>query len=209
MYIILNLNFSFLFFICIQILLINLYTNKNNINTYFNISISLIVFTFFLFYYNLGAYAGFLFLCELIALFAIYIILNKTNYILYNKKNNIKIKLLPIVFTVFIQYVYFMCIIKYKLYFLNTIYVLYFLNTNDFFSLQILFYSNYYNVYLFVMFSLIIITALIITSTKIFEKFNNNQNSFKFYELFTNNNYMNFKNNIYINIFKKICLIVW
>jgi len=177
----------------------------------------LVLLTIFLFHHNAGAYAGFLFLCELISLFTIFIILNKIrcDEFIVVKKNN---QLIVFVYAIVIisLFSFFKKFLNYYIPAIIPMYSLFGIGTNDFIAINYLFYTNKYNIYLCICAFLIVYSSYVILYFLYvidLYKTGNGPTFFKNYAIsssigrvFSENNTLYFKNKISINYFKKLCL---
>lgn len=202
-----NLFFLISFLYCINLIIFS----SNNMNFFFNIILCVVISTFFLFKLNVGAYAGFMFLCESVSLFTLYVLLNKiSNDMLtfYLGKNNQKI-------ICTIIYIFIICLFyRLNVNFLPTLikdnfYQFELTNSNDFWSIYALFYSNYYNAFLIISVFITLVSYLVIVSSndsikpKIYKKTINGFLQSCIHKLFSNWNIMSFKKHIVVNYFSK------
>ena len=209
-----DFNFNFLFILLISFVFVCVINSYNNINLFLNISILIVILTSYLFKINSGAYAGFLFLCELVSLFSLFIVLNKiiNNELVVKKINIVYKNIIIIIYTILFLFTFKL---MYRNLFLQTRISFFensLLNNNDFWSVFLFLFNNKYNFYVFIIIFLILITYHIVIIINL-SRFNNFYSCNKVNDffsaflkkLFQENNYINFKNKILLNFFKKGC----
>lgn len=207
------LEFTFVLFVLLQLVYIYIIKSSSTINFFFNILFYIVLLTILIFIFNAGAYAGFLFLCEIISIFTLFVLLNKLNsdQVVLNKT------VLPThVIYLFIWSITSFFLFK-KIIISQTTAVYFkffnyeFLNNNDFWCVAELFYTNTYNIFLFICVFLLVITLFIITVVYYTTKYSNfgcvlikqvNITTI-ISKLFTENNIVQIKKKINIFFFKK------
>lgn len=170
--------------------------------------------TIFLFNRNAAAYAGFIFLCETVSLFTLYIILNK----MYNDEILIK-KYLTLYKNIllFVTVIFYFIIFKKSIQYYNQPITNWYINeiplNNDFVAVASLFYNNHNHSALIISFFLIIYSCFVIISVQFLNygvtRYNDVIRAKKEWdeivELMSANNFIQFKKKIVINYFKKLC----
>lgn len=208
-----NFSLSFTFILLMVYCTIVIYSSKNNFNLFLNILFFLVVVTVFLFFHNAGAFAGFLFLCEIISLFTIYILLNKiqNDELLFFTKRAFNMETIFATIVVFFFYSY-KCFINTTWFEFDNYYNYDTLLTNDFYTTSILFFNNKYCSVSIISLFLIIFSCYIVFNLcmvskpqpSIFYK-QNNASKILIKQLLEENNFMYFKNKLKLYFFKKIC----
>lgn len=186
-----------------------IFYSRSNTNLFFNTLLFISSTTCFLFKINVGAYAGFVFLCEIVSFFTLYIILNKiegdilTSSQKYNYLNSVSIVMMYFIIGLILPYSETLRLIHLNYFFFDN------WCTNDFLSLALVFYTNTYNIYFIVasfvpLVSYLIIWSVICTSQNI-----NNAHYIKtshlrnYLRLFILNNNLHSKKMTFINFFIK------
>lgn len=208
-----NINYSFLFVIFFIYSFTAIYTSRTNISLFLNIFSFLFVATVFIFTCNLGPFAGFLFLCETVSLFSIFVIVGRSfnyeySYLLYKHETTI-------LYTLVVQVLLFSLFVLFRgeveLYSLSY-YQFDALTTNDFLTPLYLFYTNNYQVFSMISILLIVVTLLIAVAiinyllqksyaTSTFKQY---KPLFDMYLML--NNSINTRSFNFLNFFKKSCL---
>ena len=143
-----NINYSFFFVIFFVYSFTAMYMSKTNTILFLNIFTFLFVATIFIFTCNLGPFAGFLFLCETVSLFSIFVIVSRSfnyeySFLSYKQEMTVVYAslvqvMLLLLFTLF----------RGKAEFYNLSYYQFdSLATNDFLTPLYLFYTNNYQVF--------------------------------------------------------------
>ena len=208
-----NLSLSFLFIMAILYYAASVYMSISNTNFFFNILTLLVIITIFLFYHNSGAFAGFLFLCEINSLFMIYVLLNKIQHdeLVSLSKKLTAVKILFLAVAIFLLF-----LLKGSLLYPSNYFDNYYnydtLLTNDFYTTALLFFNNKYCSTAVLSFFLIIFSCFIIKNmyetSKTYlwprKKFHNSTKVI-LDKLSQENNFMNFKKKLKLHFFKKTC----
>lgn len=205
-----SVNYNFLFFFLFCYIIITLLLSSQIINYFFNIFMFIVVATTFLFNMNVGAFAGFLFLCESVSLFMLFIILSKieSDELFLFKSMHFFKKLMLFVSVLLLIVLYRVYAHKSNIPFDNY-FAFELLNCNDFQSIYSLFYSSSYFFFISIIFFLTVVSAFIIIlfnsffskNTKLKKKIVDNL----FNRLFKEYNFVFLKNKVVLQFFRKLC----
>lgn len=210
-----SINYSFLFLVFFVYSFTSIYNSRTNLLLFLNIFNFLLGSTIFVFNCNLGPYAGFLFLCETISLFTIFVIVGRTynydySYVIYKQKT-------LLVYTMLVQILLFalLAVFRLKVGFYNFNYYQFdALTTNDFLTTFYLLYTNNYQVFSLISVMLIIVTLLIAISVinhllyKSYSTYNFSNYKPLLDAYLMSNNSINTRTLNLLNFFKKACLIL-